>query len=457
MVKLRRVDGLRKIKKPAFKKIPRYKLVLAGLFLLGLFLVNFFFLGQVGAVFVFKKVEPWSLFQDGKFLILFQNNAEIRSAGGFIGSYAVLEINNFEIKNLTFNTNIYALDRSFAEKNFIKAPAPVAKMTKNQTWSLRDANYDADFQASAQDINYFYERETGDKIDGIVAINAGVIQDLLQLTGPIKLPDYHTVINADNFYLETQYKIEKEYFQNPENWVLNEPKTFLKDLYPLMMEKALAEKFALAKLIQKELDSKEIIFYFKDPAKEEIIKKQNWAGEIPDEKKLKDLFETNLPIDYLYINSNSYSGNKSSISLKEDIDYQISLDKANGQAQVNLTISRIHNGSNVWPDGKNTTWMRIFVPRGTTILAAKLNQQDIIKDINIGQEEDKTFWGIETGLEPGQAQILEFSYLLPKTISASNYHLLIQKQPGIAEQKLQVNSMGKILFDGLLDRDQKIF
>src|SRR3990170_4541930 len=77
-------------------------------------LLNFFYFSRLAANYVLENVEPISLFRDGKYLILFQNNAELRSSGGFIGSYAVLEIEKFEIKNLFFNTNIYALDNLFA-------------------------------------------------------------------------------------------------------------------------------------------------------------------------------------------------------------------------------------------------------------------------------------------------------------------------------------------------------
>ena len=450
------LDGLKRIKRPPKKRRIKFNLIYLTLFLFGLFLISFFFLGKLGAQYLSGKIEPISLFKDGKFLVLFQNNAEIRSSGGFIGSYAILEINNFEIRNLIFNTNIYALDRVFAQKNFVKAPAPVADMTKNQTWALRDANYDADFQDAAQDIVYFFQRETGDSVDGIIALNAKVIQDLLKISGPIKLANYHTVITADNFYNETQYKIEKEYFQNPQNWLINEPKTFLKDLYPEILKKALEKKIALGKLVQQELKSKEMILFFNDPTKEKIAKKQNWAGDIPDEKELKDLFETNLAIDYLYINSNSYSGNKSSINIEEEIANNINYDQATGRQKVNLKITRRHQGSYIFPDGKNTTWMRILVPEGVALLEGKIDEENITENISVGNEADKTFLATNLVLEPGQEQILELSYLLPDTIGPNNYHLLVQKQPGVMGQKLQINLDGKILFDGGLGTDKKI-
>lgn len=400
-----------------------------------------------------ENIEPISLLKEGRYLILFQNQAEIRSSGGFIGSYGIVDLIDWQIKSLFVNTNIYTLDRNFAENHYIEAPEPINKMTKGQTWALRDANYDASFVDASQDILKFYQLETGDDVDGIIALTSQVLVDLLKITGPIYLEKYQTTITAENFYEVTQYKIEKEYYQNPQNWIINEPKTFLKDLYPEILKRAFERKIELARLIKKELTDKEIIFYFKDYSKQQVAEQNNWAGKIPSNQELKDLFGTNQPIDYLYINSNSYSGNKSSINIEEDIDYQV-VKNSQGQWEGRLKISRVHKGSYVWPDGENNTWTRVFVPEGSLLLMAKLNGQDKTKEISLGSEAEKTFFGIEIITKPAQANILELKYLLP--FKNENYHLLVQKQPGIVGNELTVSCGDQILFDGVLDGDKKL-
>ncbi|KKQ74056.1 MAG: hypothetical protein US94_C0015G0004 [Berkelbacteria bacterium GW2011_GWB1_38_5] len=446
MSKVLLIDSI--TKKKVIRSFRKRKIWLAP-FIIVFLLISSFFVGRTAADFVLLKVDPVSLFASGKFLVIFQNNAEIRSSGGFIGSFAVMDIENYEIKSFNFNTNIYGLDRLYAEGNFIKAPEPINKMTKGQSWALRDANYDASFPDSAQDILYFYNQETGDSVDGIIALNASVMIDLLNLTGPINLEKYDTTISADNFYNETQYKIEKEYYESPENWVINEPKTFLKDLYPKLLQEALKNKVALVKLLNQELTQKEIVLYFQDANKQKIIETRNWAGKIPTDSELKDKFNNFQSTDYLYINSNSYSGNKSSINIKEDIEY-----KVNSDGLVNLKITRIHSGTNNWPDGKNTTWMRFFVPQGSTLVSAKNNEKIVTEEIKQGVEADKTFFGVEAVIEPGEASILELNYILPFEIK--NYQLLVQKQPGIRQQNLSVFFNGQNLFNGVLNTDKEI-
>lgn len=440
-------DGIYKKKSQGLKKTTKYYF---WLFLLPI-IISLFFMGQISASYVKENVDILNLFRNGKYLILLQNNSELRSSGGFIGSFAVLETENFKVKNLSFNTNIYSLDRQFAVSNYVEPPQALKEMLKGETWALRDANYDASFKDAASDIKWFYEQETGDRVDGVIGLNAKIIVDLLKLTGPIKLDKYNLTISADNFYAETQYQVEKAYYENEENWVINEPKTFLKDLYPILLTKAMENKLGLYKLLKNELSQKEIIINFTNMNKQEIVEKQNWAGALQSEQEIKDLFNTNNATDYLYINSNSYSGNKSSLSITEDIEYKLTpaTEYGDNLIKANLKISRTHGGSYDWPDGKNTEWVRTFVPKSAVFLSTKMNGKDISSAIKIGNEVDKTYFGTTIVTEPGQANILEINYLIPVD---GNYHIFVQKQPGRTDT-LNVNFDGKMLFDGMLDRD----
>ncbi|MFA6493018.1 MAG: DUF4012 domain-containing protein [Patescibacteria group bacterium] len=418
-------------------------------------ILSFLFVGKLSASYILPNLNFLSLFRDGKFLVLFQNNSELRSSGGFIGSYAVVEVKNYEVQNISFNTNIYALDNAFAKKAYVKPPAAMEKMLNGQTWALRDANYDASFSDAASDVAFFYEQESGDKIDGVVGINAKLIVDLLKITGPVKLDKSDVIINADNFYYETQSQIERIYYRNPENWVINEPKSFLKEMYPTILANALKDKVKLFNLVKNELVTKEITFYFKDMAKQSLVEKHNLAGTIPTNQQLKDEFLVNNNVDYLYINSNSYSGNKSSLSIKQDVGYKLTQTSDYGSRMylANLKISRVHAGTYDWPDGKNLDWLRVFAPANAQFLSATVNQKDISSQFEVSRDLDKIYFGAEITTEPGQANIIEINYLVPYE---SNYNLLVQKQPGKNDESLTVNVDGQFLFNGILNQDTKV-
>jgi hypothetical protein len=50
---------------------------------------------------------------------------------------------------------------------------------------------------------------------------------------------------------------------------------------------------------------------------------------------------------------------------------------------------------------------------------------------------------------------LEFSYLLPLK-SGVEYHLLVQKQPGVVGDQLTVLSQNQLLYNGILEADKKL-
>jgi len=168
------------------------------------------------------------------------------------------------------------------------------------------------------------------------------------------------------------------------------------------------------------------------------------------------LFETSQEVDYLYINSNSYSGDKSSIKIKESIDYKV-IKNSQGNLQANLKITRIHTGTYLWPDGPNDNWLRVFVPEGAMLVWGKLNEKDISQEVMVGSEAEKTFFGYQVFTNPGQVSILQFSYLLPiKTDTYNALHLLVQKQPGAIGDELSVIYDNEVLYNGLLDADKKM-
>jgi hypothetical protein len=411
-----------------------------------LFLANFFFASKMTADYVAENVSPISFFKDGKFLILFQNNSELRSSGGFIGSFAVLSMKDFEVQSLDFNTNIYTLNSAFTKTHYVKAPAPLENFIRGKSWALRDSNYDVSFPEACSDINNFYEQETGKTVDGIVAINASIMVDLLKLTGPIPMEKYNTVISADNFFLETQTQIEKTYYEDPENWTQNEPKTIIKDLYPKIISKALKEnKVDLTKLLISELETKNIQLYFKDVASESWARKRGWGGQVYNGVELLDKFNGQMP-DYLYVVDNNYSGNKSSLSVSEQIDYQV-----DSLGAAELSVSRIHHGTETWPDGINTSYLRILTPKGSILKEATLNGINVTGSIDTTLEADKTTFGITVKVGPGQASILKLKYQEPQKYNP--YGLVVQKQSGVADENLRVINGGKVLFDGALERD----
>ncbi|MDP1619890.1 MAG: DUF4012 domain-containing protein, partial [bacterium] len=160
-----------------------------------------------------------------KYLFLFQNNQEMRATGGFIGTYGVLDIFNGNVRNF-FIDGIYNPDGQLREK--VIPPVPIQKISA--AWSLHDSNWFPDFPKSAEKAAWFYEKTGGPTVDGVITMTPTVMQKMLEITGPIELPEYGVTVDKDNFVEKIQYEVEVDYDKE-----LNKPKQILADLAPKIL------------------------------------------------------------------------------------------------------------------------------------------------------------------------------------------------------------------------------
>jgi hypothetical protein len=165
---------------------------------------------------------------DKRYLLVFQNNAEKRASGGFMGSFAVVDMSKGEIKNILVpKGGTYDTEAGLSEK--VVAPEPLWLL--NPLWHLWDANWWPNWPTTAKKIEWFYEKSNGPTVDGVISLTPTVIERLLTVTGPIDMSkDYGVIISADNFWQVTQTFSE----QKPQ--LTNEPKKIIGDLMTKLME-----------------------------------------------------------------------------------------------------------------------------------------------------------------------------------------------------------------------------
>ncbi len=145
-----------------------------------------------------------------RYLFLFQNNNELRPTGGFIGSLAIVDIENGEIKNISVPGGGPYDYRAGIKDNFI-APRPMWLINPN--FYFWDMNWWADAPTSYYTILENFERAGGPTVDGVIAINSDLMVDLLKLTGPVHLDEQNIDINSENFYKEVQDIVEFQYIK----------------------------------------------------------------------------------------------------------------------------------------------------------------------------------------------------------------------------------------------------
>jgi len=384
-----------------------------------------------------------------KYLLIFQNNAEARPTGGFIGTYGILDLDEGRIKNL-FIDGIFNLDGQLGEK--VVPPRPIQKIST--AWSTHDANWWPDFPTSAKKIMGFYEAAGGGStVDGIISLTPIVVEKLLTLTGPIDMPEFNVTLDQNNFAELMQYKVESDYDKE-----LNQPKKILADFAPKFLDRLWQiwpQKYnEIIEVMNDGLAEKQILFYFSDSAIQKTFSEQGWTGEVlPTDK------------DYLSVVNTNINGFKTDKVIEQKI-YHESQVQSDSSIIDTVKIVRTHTGGHSqydWYNKVNADYMRVYVPLGSKLLSAngqtletysapadyqKLNfkidpdvaaeEQRMTIDQNSGtqifSESGKTVFGNWVYVSPGETVEVIYKYILPfkLNLGADNfsYSLLAQKQAG---------------------------
>ncbi len=373
-----------------------------------------------------------------RYLILFQNNAESRPTGGFIGSFMIVDVNDGFITNADFH-DVYDFDGQL--NVHVPAPEEIAELTTN--WRMRDSNYSPDFSVSAKKAAWFLEKEGGPGVDTVIAINQSLLGDLLGITGPVSVEGLDADLDSSNYNTVLTYIIESKLEGE------TTPKKILDRVIPELQKKLAHEaqfKNILA-VITKEIQKKNIIAW----SKNENI--QHFFEEIGISATMPKIPEDE---DYFSLSSINIGGNKSDIYLKTTVTHETQI-KKDGKITNMVTIERTHTWDpsirlkwrnqlepfgfgdipdwvqNILGKGNNKSVLKLYVPRGS-VLINTLGKE--IKDVNTGYEEsvDKGYFYFTDEVAPQNTSRVSLSYELPYKLDlnfADEYRLTVQKQPGL--------------------------
>jgi len=378
--------------------------------------------------------EIFSSKEEQKFLLLFQNNLEIRPGGGFLGSFGILKVKDGKITSVeVHDTNVF----DTRINSNIPPPYPMGDMLNIKDWELRDSNWSADFPVNAEKAEYFYHLEGGEEnFNGAVAISTEVLTTFLAVLGPVTLPGYPGEYNSENAIVKLEYQVEKGYKE--QEIEKGKRKYIMKDLAFELMRRAESasweKKKALLEVLEKHLNRKDIMVYFKNPTWQNRITLLNWDGQV----------EQKTPGDYLMIIDANLGALKSDAHIKRSFVYQI--DFSSGAPKATLKIKYDHTArSRDWMTTHYNNYLRVYVPQDSW-----LDTADGVGEKDFSDELGRQVFGFLVYVRIGEEKEVVLNYSLPKEITEENYELLIQKQSGTGVVS------GKVIFiDGRGEKIEK--
>jgi len=390
---------------------------------------------------------PYLLGFEGKrkYLVLFQNNKELRPGGGFIGSYGLAIVDKGRINGFSIH-DVYDADGQL--KGHVEPPFAVRRYLTSPHWYLRDSNFDIDFASAASSSAFFLKEETGDIVDGVIGIDVSFVKNIISALGPLQLPDYKETVTEDNFYLLAQKNAEKQFFPGS-----TQKKDFLRSVYQaIQLDLATRKNIPYFSLLSEALNSieeKHVLFAFSSPTIHNVFAVNGFSSSIWDSRKE----EKNNFNDFLGISEANFGGNKANYFIERSI---VQEEKINEDGLVSSTVSISYaNKSNDWPGGDYKNYTRIVLPLGTKLLSVSVDgeKRNIVSaitdpliyekelfrvpetlEVETTKEHGKTVFGFIINIPAKSNKAVAISYLLPKKFvleeSLFFYNHKIFKQPG---------------------------
>ncbi len=375
--------------------------------------------------------------EEKTFLVLFQNNLEIRPGGGFIGSFGVLKIKNKQVTSFEIH-DTGNFDGRIPDS--VEPPYPMKETLRIKSWKFRDSNYSPDFKINAEKAQEFYYMGEGkEEFDGIIGITANVLMSFLKITGPVEIEGYPGTYDSDNAIIALEYQVEKGYAQ--QGIEQGERKSVMSELGKEIVKRISgfgnSQKLKLAQVLLEDLKRKDIQLYFKKPELQKMAENSGWAGRV------NESWES----DYLMAVDANLGAYKSDYYVKRSLDYSIDLTKEKPEAVLKITYNHTAQQKD-WMTKDYITYLRVYVPENSW-----LSEYENSGEPRFGNELGKKYFGFLVGVPLGQSKTIELRYSLPENL-AENYNLLIQKQAGLNDVPVNINIKFK---DGTEENHSVIF
>jgi len=369
-----------------------------------------------------------------RYLILLQNNNELRATGGFIGSYMIVDVDDGAITKME-TKDVYQTDGQLMDN----VPAPPGIDQVADRLYMRDANYSPDFPTSAESIMWFLEHSRGPSVDTVIAIDPAVAQELLEAIGPVTLPHFPYAVNAENFERIFSFHTEAKLSGT------GTPKQLLFDFIPVLKAR-LMNVDMLVKVsgaLKQLVEEKHIQAYSKDSDVESLFTRLSVDGK---------MVAAAPKTDFLAVVTTAIGGNKSDAYIKTNLAHRTEVAK-NGGIVDYLTVTKTHTWNEkemakwqplidrfgtgklglsslryILGEGDNVDYMRVYVPKGSRLMSSNVANMTTSEDLGY------TVYAFRFGpVTAGKTVAINLQYELPFRLSfgpTDNYRFVAEKQAG---------------------------
>lgn len=386
-----------------------------------------------GRMLSFLIPEITAVTGEKSYLLLIQDNLELRPTGGFITSFGKLNFKNGKLVSLKVS-DVKEIDDKLSD--VFTAPNELKQDLKIDRLSLKDVNFEVDFPTSARQAELIYKRATGESSNGVIAINLNASVKLLQAVGGVKVAEISKEIKGDD--LLNQHLITKA-SPNP---------NLTQDLLTVVHQELFNKIFYLANQNWPEvisaagssLSQKDLLIYLEDPKAFAQIVSEDWGGVLPRGSKDKEGEFS----DFLALVESNIGASKANYYLQRTLDFRTNFSE--GFSLTHTLTARYKNTSpkDAYPGGKLSERVKLYLPLGAKLKKITVGGEDITAKVASTSDYGRIIYSFLLEVPVGQERVMTAEYAFDESMikfedGKLKYRLDIFRQSGSGLDNLNLN------------------
>jgi hypothetical protein len=388
------------------------------------------------------------------YVVLLQNEDELRATGGFITGAATVVIQDGKILSYKVEDS---LEIDNPDQYYPPAPWQLERYMDASHWVFRDSNWSPDFPTAAKWAEMFIVTGQNYSADGFIGIDQEAVKFILAALGPINVDNVSYPITSDNVisYMRTAKTIS-----TIDNQGVVHRKIFMAVLTEAILQKLEASKgvpwLSLFTNLKRALDERQLLLQLDDSDTSLFLAKLNWDGGVRAHTG-----------DYLLVVDSNIGFSKVNAVVNENLKYEVDLSDLNTPKAI-LTAAYKNNATgqsecNLKRDTNSSTsqdlydiqinrclvdYLRVYKSAGVELIGSTPHVVPAVEMIpgneaipaKVDDLNNEDLNGIRvygTLLLVPRSESLETSFtfklptsMLETTNNLVTYHLHIQKQSG---------------------------
>lgn len=369
------------------------------------------------------------------YLVLSQNNDELRPSGGYISTYGWIEVRKGRIADYFYGETTTTTPNPPEGVELAYEVPDWWIQYANPVYAAWDASWFADYPTTAELATWYFDNggNLSKPVDGAIAIDMIGFQMILEGLESVTVNEYSETVTPENFR-NVVYQIRSE----------GEHNEFLAALYYQIMtdwqNTDQEESAALRRVVLQALQEKHIMVYFADERLNAAMDMLNWSGKQ----------EEAVDNDYVMVADANINGSKHNSSVLRETTYDVTI-QDDGSLESRLTIAYDYsarvaeNDPAIQPahyiDIDYYGTHQVFVPLGSQLLDT--NDLQFAPDI-VANPTNTEFVSTFT-IAYDDNERFQYVYSTPVLVEQignyRRYRLQLQKQPGTPSEIVSVQVM----------------